>query len=368
MDDKFRLKREHVSMPAEDESSHVHPESLAVPPGVALSQMAIGHTVSRVLYLAAKLGIADLLKDGPRSGRDLAAATHTHAASLVRIVRLLVSVGIFEERCDGTFALAPLGELLRSDVAGSLRPLILLFAGIEVQDCWKDIEFCVRTGEPAFRRTVSDAEPYSLTAPNPEATELFDLAMETFVPLTAAAVAAAFDFSKFRTVADIGGGNGGLMINLLKAYPGLSGIVFDQPLAAERAKHRIAAAGLTDRCQALSGSFFFDAVPPNADAYLLKDVLVDWNDERAAKILKNCHAAMPAHGQVLIVEGVYPPRIDQSAESRRATANDILMLVCMGGRQRSEEEFRHLLAASGFRLTRVVPTAAPVYVMQAARI
>lgn len=367
MDEKLRLKRELVSMPAADESSHVHPESLAVPPGVALSQMAIGHSVSRVLYLAAKLGIADLLKDGPRTGRDLAAATQTHAASLVRIVRLLTSVGVFEERCDGTFTLTPLGELLRSDVPGSLRPLILLFAGIEVQDCWKDIEFCVRTGEPAFRRAMPDADPYSLTAPTPEATELFDMAMETFVPLTAAAVAAAFDFSRFHTVADIGGGNGGLMINLLKAYPGLSGIVFDQPLAAERAKQRITVAGLTDRCQVFSGSFF-DAVPTSADAYLLKDVLVDWNDERATTILKNCHAAMPTHGQVLIIEGVYPPRIDQSAESRRVTANDILMLVCMGGRQRSEEEFRHLLAASGFRLTRVVPTAAPVCVLQGERV
>lgn len=354
-------------MSSANESSTIHPETLAVPFGVALSQMAIGHSVSRVLYLAAKFGIADLLKDGPRTGRDLAAATETNAASLIRIMRLLASVGVFEERCDGTFALAPLGEPLRSDASGSLRPLVLLFAGIGVQDCWKDIEYCVRTGEPAFRRTVPDADPYSLTALDPEATELFDMAMETFVPLTAAAVAAAFDFSSFHTVADIGGGNGGLMLSLLKAYPRLSGIVFDQPLAAERAKQRIATAGLADRCQVLSGSFF-DAIPRGADAYLLKEVLIDWNDERATTILKNCHAAMPAHGQVLIVEGVYPSRIDQSAESRRATANDVLMLVCMGGRQRSEEEFRDLLTASGFRLTRVVPTAAPVCVIQGERV
>src|SRR5262249_42141748 len=153
------------------------------------------------------------------------------------------------------------------------------------------------------------------------ATALFDKAIATFAPQTAAAVAAAFDFSGFGTVADVGGGNGALMIGLLQAYPGLAGIVFDQPHAAERARQRVAAAGLADRCQVVGGSFF-DEVPRGADAYLLKEVLIDWDDERASAILKNCRAALPAHGQVLIVEGVYPARIDQSAASRRATATD----------------------------------------------
>lgn len=354
-------------MSTADESSRIHPETLAVPLGVALSQMAIGHYVSRALYLAAKLGVADLLRDGPRADRDLAAATGTHAPSLTRVMRLLASIGVFEEQGDGTFALAPLGEPLRSDVPGSLRSLVLLLAGIGVQDAWKDLEYCVRTGEPAFRRTAPGAAPYSLLDLDPEATALFDRAMATFVPLTAAAVATAFDFSGFGTVVDVGGGTGGLLIGILKAYPGLTGIVFDQPHAAERAKQQVAEAGLADRCQVVSGSFF-DAVPCGADAYLLKEVLIDWDDERATAILKNCRAAMPAHGQVLIVEGVYPARIDQSADSRRATANDVLMLVCMGGRQRSEVEFRDLFATSGFRLTRVVPTAAQVCVIQGERV
>ncbi len=350
-----------------DEASGVQPETMAVPVGVALSQMAIGHYVSRALYLAAKLGLADLLKDGPRDGGDLAAATQTHAPSLARVMRLLVSVGVFEEPGDGTFALAPLGELLRDDVPGSLRALVLLLAGVGVQDCWKDLEHCVRTGDPAFRRTAPDADPYTLGAHDPEATALFDRAMATFAPQTAAAVAAAIDFSGFGKVADIGGGTGGLLIGILKAYPGLAGIVFDQPHAAEPAKQRVAAAGLADRCEVVGGSFF-DKVPRGADAYLLKHVLVDWDDERAAAILKNCRAAMPAHGQVLIVEDVYPAQIDRSAESRGATANDVLMLVCTGGRQRSEAEFRDLLAASGFRLARVVPTAARACVLQGERL
>jgi len=354
-------------MAAADESSRIHPETLAVPRGVALSQMAIGYYVSHALHLAAKLGLADLLKDGPREGRDLAAATQTHAASLIRVIRLLASVGVFEEQRDGRFALAPLGELLRSDVPGSLRSLILLFAGIGLQDAWKNLEYCLRTGEPAFRRAAPGATPYSLIDLDPDATELFDRAMATFVPLTAAAVAKAFDFSGFNTVIDVGGGTGGLLIGLLKAYPKLKGIVFDQPHAAERAKQQVAAAGLTHRCQVVGGSFF-DKIPCGADAYLLKEVLIDWDDDHATAILKNCRAAMPAHGKVVIIEDVYPERIDQSAASRRATANDVLMLVCMGGRQRSEAEFRELLAASGFRLMRVVPTPARVRIIEGERV
>ena len=170
-----------------DEASGVHPETLAVPLGVALSQMAISHYVSRALYLAAKLGLADLLKDGPREGRDLAVATQTHTSSLARVLRLLASVGVFEEHSDGTFALAPLGELLRDDVPGSLRALVLLFAGIGVQDSWKDLEQCVRTGDPVFRRAAPDADIYTLAARDPEATALFDRAMATFALQTAAA-------------------------------------------------------------------------------------------------------------------------------------------------------------------------------------
>jgi hypothetical protein len=326
--------------------------------------MAMGHFVPRALAVAARLGLADLLKDGPRSATDLAAATQTHAPSLARLARLLASVGVFAELPDGMFALTPLGEPLRTDAPGSVRALVLLFAGVEVQDAWKDLEYCVRTGEPAFRRTAPGAEsPYALMAATPELTALFDEAMATFAPWTAAAVAAAFDFSAFKTVADIGGGNGAFLIGVLKAYPGLAGIVFDQPHAAARAGERVAAAGLAGRCEVIAGSFF-DGVPRGADAYVLCHVLVDWDDEHAAAILRNCRAAMPSGGQLLILEEVYPARGRAPDECRSAAATDVLMLVCTGGRQRSLEEFRALLAASGFLLSRVVPTAANVSVLQ----
>jgi hypothetical protein len=238
-----------------------------------------------------------------------------------------------------------------------------LFAGIGLQDSWKELEYCVRTGEPAYRRTDPDRDPFTQMAQDPEQAAIFDRAMATFAPQTAAAVVAAYDFSVFQKVADVGGGNGSLLIGILKANPGLRGIVFDQEHVVARAKDEVKAAGVADRCEVLAGSFF-DQVPGGSDAYLLKHVIHDWNDERATAILTNCRAATPTAGKLLIVEGVYPARIVQSPESRSAAANDLNMLVATGGRQRSEREFRDLFAAAGFRLTRVVPTQARVCVIE----
>jgi hypothetical protein len=351
-------------MSAANRVTAVKGEGQAAPPGLLLYQMAIGHYTSRALHLAAKLGLADLLKDGPRLVQDLAEASGTHAPSLRRLMRLLASVGIFDDLGGEKFGLAPLGEMLQSDVPGSMRALVNLFAGVAIQDAWKELEYCVRTGEPAFRRTAPDADPFTLMAQDPQAAADFDKAMATFAPQTAAAVVAAYDFSVFNKVADVGGGNGALLIGILKANPTLRGMVFDQPHVAERAREHIAAAGMQGRCEVAGGNFF-DAVVAGADAYLLKHVIHDWNDQRATVILKNCRAAMPAHGKLLIVEGMSPERIDQSPESRGAAANDVNMLVSTGGRQRSETEFQALFSVSGFRFNRAIPTGARVYVIEA---
>jgi hypothetical protein len=247
-----------------------------------------------------------------------------------------------------------------------MRAIVMLFAGANVQDSWRELEYCVRTGEPAFRRAFPDGDPFSHVAADPEEAAIFDEAMAAFTRHVAVALAGAYDFSPFRTVVDVGGGNGALLLGLLAAYPHLRGIVFDLPHVAERARAEVAGAGLSARCEVASGSFF-ESVPAGADAYVLKHVIHDWNDERAAAILRSCRAAMPAHGRLLIVEGLYPQRIDRSFESRGAAANDVNMLVCTGGRQRSEAEFRDLLGASGFRLTRIVPTPALVTVIEGER-
>ena len=272
-------------------------QMLTEPPGIALYRIGIGHYFSRALALAAKLGIADLLNDGRRHYDDLAKATGTHAPSLNRVMRLLASVGIFEEREGGNFALTPLAELLRTGVPGSMRSSVLLFAGIGIQDAWKELEYCVQTGEPAFRRTSPlDADPFSQIAQNPEMAKIFDEAMATFAPLTAAAIAASYGFSPFRKLVDIGGGNGSLLIGILKANPNLHGVVFDLPHAAEKARGKIAEAGLQSRCEAFAGDFFKE-VPAGADAYIIKHVIHDWNDDRATAILRSIPSRDPAARQ-----------------------------------------------------------------------
>ena len=347
-----------------DETSGVPQNMQTSSPGHVLYQMAMGHFVPRALALVTQLGIADLLKDGPRGVLDLAVVTQTHAPSLARVLRLLASTSVFAEMPDGKFALTPLGELLRTYAPGSVRALVLIFCGVGVQAAWGDLEACVRTGEPAFRRIAPDAEsPYSLMAGNPELTALFDEAMATVASWSASAIATAIDFSVFGQIVDIGGGNGALMVGLLEAYHQCRGVVFDQPHAVERAQQRIAAAGLAERCDVIAGNFF-EEVPSGGDAYLLRHVLVDWDDERAITILRNCRTAMPHHGQIMILEGTYPERIDPSASCRNAAGHDVNMLVCTGGRLRSEKEFQVLLAASGFQLSRVVSTTTDVSVIQ----
>jgi hypothetical protein len=342
----------------------VHPPQAELPPQIVLYHLATGHYISRALDLAAKLGLADLLAEGARDASQLAGATATHTDSLHRVMRLLASAGVFDERPDGAFALTALGECLRTGAPGSAHAMVRLFAGDRIQAAWGDLEHCVRRGEPVFRKRGLD-DPFRDPAQTPEENAIFDAAMADLTRLTATAVAATYDLSPFRSLVDVGGGNGALLIGLLKAKPHLHGIVFDQPDAAERAQGQIAQQGLTDRCEAIGGDFFED-VPHGADAYLLKHVIHDWADDRAADILRTCRRAMPVHAKVLIVEGVYPPRIDQSLASQGAAKNDVNMLVNTGGRQRSEAEFRALYEASGFRLLRVVPTPARVSIIEGA--
>lgn len=334
----------------------------ALPPQLVLYHLATGHYFSRAIHLAAKLGVADLLKDGPRGSEDLARATETHAPSLRRVLRLLASVGVFEELEDGRFASTPVGECLRADVPGSSRAMVQLFGGIRVQDSWKELEHCVRTGEPVWRKR-GEPDWVAGIAKDPLDAANFDAAMADFTKLAAVAVAAAYDFTPLRTIVDVGGGNGALLLGILEAHPHLQGIVAERAEVAERAKEQIATRGLEARCRAVAADFFRE-VPGGGDAYLLKHVIHDWNDERARAILANCRRVVPPGGKLLVIEGVYPPRIDGSLESRGAAANDVNMLVGTGGRQRSETEFRSLYSATGFRLTRIVPTLAPVSVIE----
>jgi orsellinic acid C2-O-methyltransferase len=310
------------------------------PPPIVLYQLATGHYLSRALFVAAKLGIADLLKDGSRHYSALAQATGTHPPSLNRMMRLLASVGVFTEEENGHFALTAVGECLRVGVPGSSRAMAMHFAGGRIHEAWKDLEYSVRTGEPVCRlRGVTNIFDDPLRTP--EEVAIFDASMADLTRLIAVAVASTYDFTTFRVLVDVGGGNGTLMIGILKANPSLRGIVLDQPAAVEQAKKQIEDNGLAGRCETVAQDFFKE-VPGGGDAYILKHVIHDWDDERAVTILKNCHRAMGPHSRLLILEGVYPQRITQTVEGRGAASNDVNMLVGTGGRQRSEAEFHSL--------------------------
>jgi hypothetical protein len=332
-----------------------------LPPAIVLFRLATGYYVSCAIHAVAQLGIADLLKDGPQSHEVLAAASGSHAASLRRVLRLLASAGVLVEEQDGRFSLTAVGACLRDDAPGSMRAAALLFGGPAHRN-WLDLPYSLKTGEPAFRRTGA-TDSFSHMAENPEDAAVFDKAMANFTRQIAPVVAAAYDFSGFGTVVDVGGGNGVLLEGILAANPLLRGVIFDLEHVVQRARGRIATTAVGDRCTVQAGDFFHE-VPAGGDAYLLKHVIHDWADEQALTILMTCRKAMRADAKLLIVEGVYPPRIDQSEQSRGAASNDVNMLVSTGGRQRTAEEFRALYAAAGFALSRIVPTPARVSVIE----
>src|SRR5262245_20172626 len=255
-----------------------------MPPPFALYRMITGFYVSRAIYVMARLGIADFLSDGALDAEELAQRSKTHVSSLKRVLRLLVTVGVFTEDNEGRFALTPIGDHLRAGVPGSMRAAALLFGGI-TQRAWGELLYSVETGEPAFRR-VFGQDSFAYLAEHPEEADNFDAAMGEFTAQITIAVAAAYNFSGFRRVIDVGGGNGALLVGILRAHPSLKGTLFDLPQVVERARQRLREVGLADRCEAVGGDFFAE-VPSGAEAYLLKHVIHDWDDDRAVAILQN---------------------------------------------------------------------------------
>jgi hypothetical protein len=225
---------------------------------------------------------------------------------------------------------------------------------------WEHLEYCVRTGSNAMRRAVGD-DAFDYLATHPEDSAVFDGAMTDYSRVTAPAIAEAYDFGRFRTIVDVAGGQGGLMAAILRSHPGVDGIVYDLPHVVDGTRAAIRKRGLQDRCQAMAGDFF-DSVPAGADAYILKHIVHDWDDERALRILQNCRSAIAPRGRLLICEVV----VSGPGDGCLAKLIDLEMMVIPGGRERTEREFRDLLARAGFRLLGVHPTASPVSVIEAA--
>jgi len=324
-------------------------------------QMITGFWVSRAIYVAAKLGLADLVKDGPKTVDELARLTGTHAPSLYRVLRALVGMGVFAGAEQRRFAQTPLSETLRSDTPGSLRSMAMVELGQEHFPAWGNLMHSVKTGEIAFDN-LFEQNAWEYYARNPEDARNFNDAMKGLTEMINAAVLEAHDFSGVDKMVDVAGGTGGLIGAILGAHPRLRGVLFDLPQVIAEAGPLLEAAGVRDRCETAAGDFF-ESVPEGGDVYVMKWIIHDWDDEKATAILKNIHRAMKEKGELLLIEMVVPEG-DQPDLSK---FTDLNMMVMTGGRERTEAEFNSLLAASGFELTRVIRTASPFCVIEAVR-
>jgi hypothetical protein len=317
---------------------------------------------SRALYAATVLDVAGVLAGGPRPVEEIATQVDAHAPSLYRVLRVLAASGIFQEDAAARFCNTPLSELLRSDAAGSLRDLVLLFGDETSWRSWEGIVHAVRTGEAPFENIYGERF-FDYLQGHPETAAMFDRAMASSSSTTNAAVVEACDFSGLGTLVDVAGGTGAALCSILHAVRGLRGIVFDLPHVAERARAFIAAQGLADRCE-FAGGNFFESVPSGADAYFMKHILHDWGNAECAGILAACHRAMHAGARLLICERIVPPG---NAPSPAKLIDLHMMMTNHGGRERTERQYRELLASARFTLERVIPTGTPWSVIEAKR-
>lgn len=322
----------------------------------ALVRMLFGYFPAQVVHVAVRAGIADRLAGGTLSADELASATGCDPGSLRRLLRALVAIGLLGQPRPDEFELTSTGQLLRADHPSSVRNYALLFCGEQVWQSWGDLEYSVRTGKSAWERRYGP--PFGPEFMSPEFAAVFNAAMAEGTKAAAPAVIAAGRFGRFSTVADLGGGRGTLLAAILAAHPALHGILLDLPRALDGVASVLTAAGVADRCTLAPGDFFLD-IPGGADAYLLKSVIHDWDDERAGAILANCRKAMPSGATLLIVEPIASEQPDQDMFS--VSYSDLNMLVCTSGRERTETEFRRLLTAAGFAVRRITPCSPTAY-------
>ena len=340
------------------------PESHS-PDAPSLRSLISGYETSQVVYVAARLGVADLLAGEPRTAEDLAEALRVDAGALHRILRALAALGLLAHLGGSRYALAAPGARLRDGVPGSLRAVALL-AGERSYRAWGGLLHSVRTGETAFRH-VFGMGTFDYMAANPEVAGFYNEAMAAGAAERAAAVVAAYDFSRSGVIVDVGGGHGTLLSAILSANSGARGILLERESVATGARAGIEAAGLSSRCAVVSGDFF-QSVPRDGDLYLLSHIIHNWDDQRSGSILANCRAAMSPGAKLLILEQVLPERLAPSRAAVHASMADLHMLAITGGQERTAGQYRELLAAAGFTLTSVTDTAVPESLVEGVRI
>jgi hypothetical protein len=322
-----------------------------------MNQLIRGYWTTQAIFVAADLGIADMLTDGPRTPDELGQMAGVAGDMLYRVLRALASIGIFNEDSDGRFALTPLAATLCGD---SGQRAYARLHGQELYQSWGKLLEAVRTGDAGFVRAYG-MPAFEFFGKNPDRGAVFDKAMTGHHGPEADPMLDAYDFSVFSELVDVGGGNGSLLMTIVKRHQNMRGVLFDLPRVVERAQESVGRSGFQSRCRLVGGTFL-EAVPSGADAYLLRHVLHDWRDEDAATILANCRSAMKPEGKVLVVEIVVPAGNDPSF----AKWMD-LMMITYGGKERSEKQYRKLFSQAGLELTRVVPTKAGISVIEGVR-
>jgi SAM-dependent methyltransferase len=338
----------------------VAPGSAPAVPHAQLIEMGMAIWKARAVYAAAALGLADLLASGPRSVEVLAAETKMHAPSLYRLLRALAACGLFRQSQPRLFATTPLGAALESGAAGGARSTILTLAGDWQWKAWGHFLHSLRTGESGLKSS-SGKSLFDFLAASPEDGAHFDGAMVGMHGALGPALLAAYDFSKFASVVDIGGGTGGLLETLLGSNAKQKGILFEQPATAALARQHLENAGLAERCEVIEGNFF-ESVPPGHAGYILSHVLHDWDDEECVSILRNFRRAIAPGGRLLIVEAVLP----EGDAPHHGKMMDLLMLTVTGGKERTAAEFVDVLGAANFALARVIPTSTHQSIVEAA--
>ncbi len=331
-----------------------------LPPHAQLIQMASAYWVSKLIYAAARLGLADQLAAGPKSAAELAGPTRTHAPALHRLMRTLASLGILSEHDAQRFALTPLGEALKSGAPGSARATVLSFCSPTFVGAFEQIMYSLQTGKTGFEK-VNGKPIFDYFAQHPDEASLFSETMVGFHGAEPAAVAAAYDFSGCGKVVDVGGATGNMLAAILKRYPNPRGVLFDMAHVVADAPALLKERGVEQRVSIESGSFF-ETVPAGGDAYVLSHIIHDWSEEQCLTILGHCRKAMKPNGRLLIVEMVLPT----GDTPHPGKILDMVMLVIPGGQERTESEYSTLLGKAGFKLLRVVPTDSAVSIVEAA--
>jgi O-methyltransferase domain/Dimerisation domain len=309
-----------------------------------------GYRISQALYVAVELGIPDLLLSGPKHCDELAAKTKTHGPTLYRLLRFLAGAGLCKEIGSREFELTPLGSALRSDIQGSICPVVRLWLSESHWLSWGHLLHSVRTGEHAFDH-AHGMGVFDYLRKNTELSAVFNATMTTSSSRLGSALLQYYDFSSIRKIVDVGGGHGFTLAMILAANPTVHGLLYDLPDVVSGAGQIIEAEGVRERCEIVGGSFF-DSIPPGADAYVLKQIIHDWDDEQSLMILRNCRAAMPKEGKVLLIERRIEP---DHREAMRVLHIDLEMLVNVCGMERTDAEYRSLLERAGFGLVRIVP-------------